>query len=138
MHEEAGRDRNLPPAEREGQAESPLLFRFLGDGAATQGRPAPRPRLEKKGIRDGEVACLRLPVAFATQTGADTHRQIKERFALSRGLWGPSGKPPGWSEPGNDPVEMREIQDGSTVSLRGYDPLKLPDQLGEVVRDRIP
>jgi len=54
-------------AEWAGQAESSWLFRFLWEEAD---RPAPRPRLEKKGIRDGEVACLR----------ADTHRQIKYRF----------------------------------------------------------
>ena len=58
----------LPAAQRVRQAESSGLFRILREGVAKQGRPAARPRLEKKGIRE-EVACLRA-----------THRQIKERF----------------------------------------------------------
>jgi len=45
----------LPPAERARQAKSSRFFRILGEGDATQGKPAPRPRLEKKGIREEEV-----------------------------------------------------------------------------------
>ena len=48
----------LPPAERARQAKSSGFFRILGEGGARQGRPPPRPRLdrlEKKGIGDGEV-----------------------------------------------------------------------------------
>jgi len=45
----------LPPAERARQAKSSRFFRILGEGDATQGKPAPRPRLEKKGIRQEVV-----------------------------------------------------------------------------------
>ncbi len=69
----------LAPEIRTRQAETTGFFRILREGGAKQGKPAPRPRLEKKGIGEGKVACLRLPVATRRQTGA-THRQVKERF----------------------------------------------------------
>ena len=55
----------LPPAERARQAKSSRFFRILGEGDATQGKPAPRPRLEQKGIRDGEVVDERFVRPFA-------------------------------------------------------------------------
>jgi hypothetical protein len=33
--------------------------------------------LDKPGFFTAEIACLRLPVAFATQTGVDPHRQAE-------------------------------------------------------------
>ena len=39
----------LPRGERARQANSPVFFRILPEGGAKQGKPAPRPRLEKNG-----------------------------------------------------------------------------------------
>ena len=45
----------LPPAERARQAKSSGLFWVLREGGAKQGKPVPRPRLEKKGIGEEVV-----------------------------------------------------------------------------------
>ena len=51
-------------------------------GIAGPQRPPPWPSPQRGGGEGGgifvaEIACLRLPVAFATQTGADPHRQAE-------------------------------------------------------------
>ena len=92
----------LPPAERVGQAESSGISGNLREGGAKQGKPAPRPQLEKKGIRE-EVACLRA-----------THRQVKERFVgpLARLLSGQGvGRIRRRAEPGRCAGEAQVIED---------------------------
>jgi len=43
------------PGERARRSKSSVFFRILREGGAKQGKPAPRPRLEKKGIREEVV-----------------------------------------------------------------------------------
>ena len=50
----------------------------LGTWVTGQDKPGPRAPLRDHQMRDGKVACLRLPVAMRRQTGA-THRQVEKR-----------------------------------------------------------
>ena len=74
----------LAPAERARQAKSSRFFRILGEGGAKQGKPAPRPRLEEKGIRDGEVIKDRFVGPLARLLSGQGIGRVGRRAELGR------------------------------------------------------
>lgn len=74
----------LPPAERPRQGKYPGFFRILREGGDIQGNPAPRARLEKEGIRDGEVVKERFVGPLARLLRGQGIRRIGRRAELGR------------------------------------------------------